>query len=103
MDPQMPDFVVKVPANDEDEDLCWMFAWTMADPTKDSFKEWLEYDSEYYKNDECTFEYSRKGWLRRKRALGYIYEWALLGHKVSQRCFSAFMIARLTAQPETPE
>ncbi len=99
MDPQMPDLVVKVPANDEDEDLCWMFAWTMADPTKDSFE---EYTTTNITRTMNALLYSRKE-LRRKRALGYIYEWALLGHKVSQRCFSAFMIARLIAQPETPE
>lgn len=85
----------------EDEDLTWLLAWGLATQSKEDLD---DYDIETDNNVTVINGIADKPFgtfalissdVERKRALAFVYEWALFGYEPAQRCMQAFYRAML--------
>ena len=92
---------IKVFTDREDEDLTWLLAWGLSMKSEEEIK---EYDVEEDNEVTVTNGVANKPFgafmlinssVERKRALAFVYEWALFGYEPAQRCMQAFYRAML--------
>ena len=85
----------------EDEDLTWLFAWCLAEQSREDLDEYdIEENNKVTVTDGVanrlfvTFKFESNH-STRTRTLAFIYEWSLFGYEPAQRCMQAFYRAML--------
>lgn len=87
---------IKVFTDREDEDLTWLLAWCLAWQIREDLD---DYDVEKDNKVTITNGIADKPFgtfllvssnVERRRALAFVYEWALFGYEPAQRCIQAF-------------
>ncbi len=95
---------IRVFTDREDEDLTWLLAWYLA---TQNIEELNDYDVEKDNRVTITNGIADKPFgtfllvsssAERKRALAFVYEWALFGYEPAQRCMQAFYRAMLSME-----
>ena len=99
---------IKVFTDREDEDLTWLLAWGLSMRSKEDLD---DYNIEEDNKVTITNGVADKSFgafmlinsnTERKRALAFVYEWALFGYEPAQRCMQAFYRAMLGMEELLP-
>lgn len=93
--------VIRVFTDRYDEDFTWLLAWGLAMRSREELD---DYDIEKDNVVTITNGIANKPFstfilvssdVEHKRALAFVYEWALFGYEPAQRCMQAFYRAML--------